>query len=150
MRPTLCAAASLVGSTRIGQYALVQRRQLLVVVAGGLACAGIAVMASRGETWGRVGSGLVVGLFGLLTTLKLTTKEDVVDDTGAQHLVSFMIAAVATFDGVGAFVSGSAFADWTPGRWSLPLGLFFAAGELRDFRRWRTKRRGGVVKVTSS
>ena len=97
-------------------------------------------IAAQGSVWNRVGSAFVVGLVAALVVGKLTSTSPV-SDSGPEHLVWFMAAAIAIFDGVAALIGGNALADWALGVWSLPLGLLIAAAETRDFRRWRQAQR---------
>ena len=124
----------------IGQSASVNFAGWMAATAG-IAGFCTAAAAGQGSGWIRVVAALAVGLVAAMSALKLTTRESPVSDSGVEHLVWAMFAAIALFDGAMALVGGTGVADWTPAGWSLPLGLLIAAGELRDFGRWRQSNR---------
>jgi hypothetical protein len=67
----------------------------------------------------RAGSAFVRGLLAALAVGKPTSASPV-SDSRPEHLVWFMAAAIATFDGVAALIGGNALANWTLGVWVAP------------------------------
>jgi hypothetical protein len=106
--------------------------------------AGLGAVAAQGSGWSRIGSAFAVGLLAAFAVVKLTSTCPV-SQSGPEHLVWFMIAAIAIFDGTAALIGGTVLADWALGVWSLPLGLLVMAGETCDFRRWRRAQRNRVA-----
>jgi hypothetical protein len=67
----------------------------------------LGAVAAQVSGWNHVGPAFFVGLIAALAVVKLTSTSPV-SESGLDHVVWFMAAAIANFDGVAALIGGTA------------------------------------------
>jgi hypothetical protein len=109
------------------------RRLAVFAVAAGWLVVGL--LADRGPWGGALVAVLLAAIGAISASMVVTTGPPLLDLV--QHAAWALAAAIAMYDGAIIWFGGEPFADWSPGRASLPLAAFMTAAGARDWLRLR-------------